>query len=123
MTNVYIEPRPKGRHAGAPIDDYVVEDDEDHVLKIFKTQKEAIDWAKKEGHYPLIARVRHLSNKTRPDHWRPADSHVRSDRRTSIFDRLDELKLPSLGKPLTQKDIESAITEAMTEKERRSRGT
>ena len=44
-------------------------------------------------------------------------------RKRSIFERLDELKLPSLGRPLTQKDIENAITEAMIEKERRSRGT
>ena len=51
--NVYIEPRPKGRAEGTPIEDYVVEDHKDHVLKTFKTQKEAIDWAKKEGHHPL----------------------------------------------------------------------
>jgi hypothetical protein len=43
--NVYIEPRPKGRKEGEPIEDYVVEDHKDHVLKTFKTQKEAIDWA------------------------------------------------------------------------------
>ena len=44
-------------------------------------------------------------------------------RKRSIFDRLDELKLPPLGRPLIQEDIESAITEAMIEKDRRSRGT
>jgi hypothetical protein len=32
MANVYIEPRPKGRPEGDPIDDYVVEDHADHVL-------------------------------------------------------------------------------------------
>ena len=53
MANVYIEPRPKGRAEGSPIDDFVVEDGADHVLKTFSTQKEAIDWAKKEGHHPL----------------------------------------------------------------------
>ena len=52
MPNVYIEPRPKGRHEGTPIEDYVVEDHKDHVLKTFKTQKEAIDWAKKRGPPP-----------------------------------------------------------------------
>jgi hypothetical protein len=71
-SNVYIEPRPKGRHEGTPIKDYVVEDHKDQVLKTFKTQKEAIDWAKKEGHRPLVARVRHENNKTKPDHWRSA---------------------------------------------------
>ena len=55
-----------------PIEDYVVEDHKDHVLKTFKTQKEAIDWAKKEGHHPLVARVRHENNKTKLDHWRSA---------------------------------------------------
>jgi hypothetical protein len=33
MPNVYIEPRPKGRPEGDPIDDYVVEDHADHVLR------------------------------------------------------------------------------------------
>jgi hypothetical protein len=51
MANVYIEPRPKGRPEGDPIDDYVVEDYADHVLASFKTQREAIEWAKKNGHY------------------------------------------------------------------------
>ena len=46
MANVYIEARPKGRAEGAHIDDYVVEDHADHVLGTFKTQREAIDWAK-----------------------------------------------------------------------------
>jgi hypothetical protein len=70
--NVYIEPRPKGRHEGTPIEDYVIEDHKGYVLKTFHTQKEAIDWAKKEGHYPLVARVRHENNKTKPNHWRSA---------------------------------------------------
>ena len=50
MSNVYIEPRPKGRPKGDPIDDYVVEDHADHLLATFKTQREAIEWAKKNGH-------------------------------------------------------------------------
>ena len=72
MGNVYIEPRPKGRAEGTPIEGYVVEDHKDHVLKTFKTQKEAIDWVKKEGHHPLVARVRHENNKTKLDYWRSA---------------------------------------------------
>ena len=70
MANVYIEPRPKGRPEGSPIDDFVVEDGAARVLKTFKTQKEAIEWAKEQGHHPLVARVRHLNNKEMPDHWR-----------------------------------------------------
>jgi hypothetical protein len=71
MANVYVEARPKGRD-GAPIHDYVVEDHADHELGTFKTQKEAIDFAKAIGHHPLIARVRHLNDKKIPDHWRAA---------------------------------------------------
>ncbi len=72
MANVYVEPRPKGRHEGSHIEDYVVEDHADHVLATFKTQQEGIDWAKKQGHSPLVARVRHLNDKKKPDHWRAA---------------------------------------------------
>jgi hypothetical protein len=72
MANVYIEARPKARAEGDPVDDYVVEDHADHVLKTFKTQHEAIAWGKAEGHSPLVARVRHLNNKRIPDHWRTA---------------------------------------------------
>jgi hypothetical protein len=61
MANVYIEPRPKGRQEGSAIDDYVVEDGADQVLKTFNTQ---------QGHHPLVARVRHLNNKKMPDQWR-----------------------------------------------------
>jgi hypothetical protein len=70
MANVYIEARPKGRPEGSTIEGYVVEDGADQVLKTFSTQKEAIDWAKQQGHHPLVARVRHLNNKKMPDQWR-----------------------------------------------------
>ena len=70
MANVYVEARPKGSEG--PIADYVVEDHADHVLRTFKTQHEAIEWAKKEGHKPLVARVRTLNDKKKPDHWRSA---------------------------------------------------
>jgi hypothetical protein len=72
MPNVYVEARPKGRSEGSPIGDFVVEDHADHVLGTFKTQKEAIDWARKNGHSPLVARMRHLNDKKIPDHWRAA---------------------------------------------------
>ena len=42
-------------------------------------------------------------------------------RKRSIFERLDELKLPPLGRPLTQKDIDDSVAEAMIEKDQRSR--
>ncbi len=70
MANVYVEARPKGRPEGSAIEGYVVEDGADNVLKSFNTQREAIDWARQQGHHPLVARVRHLNNKKIPDHWR-----------------------------------------------------
>jgi hypothetical protein len=50
----------------------VVEDHADHVLATFKTQHEAIEWAKDNGHNPLVARVRNLNDKKKADHWRTA---------------------------------------------------
>jgi hypothetical protein len=72
MANVYVEARPKGRSEGSRIDDYVVEDHADSVLTTFGTQRDAIDWARRQGHSPLVARVRHLNDKKKPDHWRSA---------------------------------------------------
>ena len=71
MTAVFIEARPKGRREGTAIVDYVVEEQGDRVLKAFKTQAEALTWAKSEGRSPHVARVRHLNDKKIPDHWRP----------------------------------------------------
>jgi hypothetical protein len=51
---------------------YVVEDHADHALQTFKTQSDAIEWVKKNGHSPHVARVRHLNDKAKPDHWRAA---------------------------------------------------
>jgi hypothetical protein len=70
MAAVYVEARPKGRPEGSAIQDYVVEDHADHVLFTSSTQHAAIEWAKKNGHAPHVARVRHLNNKRVPDHWR-----------------------------------------------------
>jgi hypothetical protein len=70
MTTVFIEARPKGRPEGSAIEDYVVEERGDRVLKTFRTQEEAITWAKSEGHSPHVARVRHLNDK-KIDYWRP----------------------------------------------------
>jgi len=49
----------QGPPEGSAIDDYVVEDHADHVLATFKTQQEAIAWAKKKNHSSIVARVRH----------------------------------------------------------------
>ncbi len=70
MASLFVEARPKGRPDGSAITDYVVEDHADHVLHTSRTQAEAITWAKSNGHTPHVARVRHLNDKKRPDHWR-----------------------------------------------------
>ena len=67
MATVYVEARPKG---SGPIKDYVVEDNANHVMHTTGTQEEAISWAKRNGHSPHVARVRHLNDKKKPDHWR-----------------------------------------------------
>jgi hypothetical protein len=39
-------------------------------LATFKTQHEAIESSGHHGHTPLVARVRHLNDQKKPDHWR-----------------------------------------------------
>jgi hypothetical protein len=70
MASVFVEPRPKGRPEGSEITDYVVESAGGVVLVTTATQAEALKWAKDNGHSPHVARVRHLNDKDRPDHWR-----------------------------------------------------
>jgi hypothetical protein len=72
MANVFIEDRPKGRPDGSPIKGYVVEDHADDVLATFDNQQDAITWANVKGDTPLVARVRHLNDKEKPNHWRSA---------------------------------------------------
>lgn len=70
MPNVYVESRPKGRPEGTPITDYVLEFAGGQMLGgAFGTQAEAAEYATKQGHHPLCARVRN-TNKGNPDHWR-----------------------------------------------------
>ena len=72
MANVYVEPRPKGRPEGSPIEDYVVEDHADHALAVFHTQEGAIEWAKENGHKPLWRASATWTTRRTPDHWREA---------------------------------------------------
>lgn len=65
MANVFVEPIPTGG--------YQIEfDGVQRPLGPFSTQQNAIDKAKELGHKPLVARVRHLNDKKKPDHWRAA---------------------------------------------------
>ncbi|WP_211472649.1 hypothetical protein [Collimonas humicola] len=72
MSNVYVEPIPKGREG--VIEGYILEHANDVRVtnRIYPTQKAAIDEAKALGRKPLVARVR-VTNKGNPDHWRSAD--------------------------------------------------
>jgi hypothetical protein len=72
MANVYVEACPKGYREGTPITNFVVEDSGGSALGAFKTQREAIDWARSKGHLPLVALVRDVNDKKSPDHWRSA---------------------------------------------------
>ncbi|WP_248799917.1 hypothetical protein [Pseudomonas sp. MWU13-2105] len=74
MSHVYIEPRPSVRKEEIAITYYDIEyDNNKPVTNLrYKTQKEAIDVARKLGFTPLVARVR-ITNKRNPEHWRFAD--------------------------------------------------
>lgn len=73
MSNVYVEPCPKGRPEGSAITHYVLE--YAHGVRVtntdYQTQHAAVEDAKRLGHNPLTARVRN-TNKGNPDHWRAA---------------------------------------------------
>jgi hypothetical protein len=71
LANVYIEARPKGRPEGTLVIDYVIEDHSNRLLASCRTQDEALEWAKSQGHTPLVPMVRHQNNKNKLDHWRP----------------------------------------------------
>jgi hypothetical protein len=65
MTNVFIEPAKDGG--------YQIEfSDGQPPTTGFLTQAAAIARAKELGHKPLVARVRELNDKDKPDHWRAA---------------------------------------------------
>lgn len=65
MANVFVEPSPEGG--------YQIEfADGTAPIAGFATQQAAIEEARKDGHHPLVARVRTLNDKNKPDHWRAA---------------------------------------------------
>ncbi|MBR0801805.1 hypothetical protein JQ615_41465 [Bradyrhizobium jicamae] len=64
---MFVEPRPKGRKEGEPIEDFVVETKADQPLATFPTQEAAIKWAREHNHTPHVVRTRHQA---KPDHWR-----------------------------------------------------
>lgn len=70
MAAAFIEHRPLASDAQAGTTHHAVVVG-GRVVKEFKTQREAAEWAKAQGHKPVhVARERHLQNKDIPDHWR-----------------------------------------------------
>ncbi len=69
---VYIESKPKGRNESDKIDHYEIEKDGGQSVddKKYATQTAAHQFAKQQGHHPILcARVR-VTFKGNPDHWR-----------------------------------------------------
>jgi AbrB family looped-hinge helix DNA binding protein len=96
-----------GLKAGDMVDFHV--DEADHAVRI-GTGNESVSDRQEGYHMPGLneAAAEYIAG--------PAQTG-----RHSIFDHLDELTLPSLGRPLTQADIDAAIGEAMEEQEQRIR--
>jgi hypothetical protein len=70
MIAAYIEHRPLATNPQADTNYHVVVVGGGEI-KAFETQKEAAEWAKKQGYRPVhVARERHLQNRDVPDHWR-----------------------------------------------------
>lgn len=70
MTAAYIEHRPKSNDPNASTSHFVIVANGSEAGS-FKTQKDAKDKACKDGYRPVhVARVRHLQDRDRPDHWR-----------------------------------------------------
>ena len=71
MAAAYIEHRPKSTDKEATTSHYVIVTGGAEKHGTFKTQKEAKEKACDEGYRPVhVARVRHLQDGGKPDHWR-----------------------------------------------------
>ena len=72
MTNAYVEYRPKSTDQTHGVTHHVVIVDEEEVKK-FSTQREAEEWACKNGYTVHVARERHRQDRPNPAHWRKSD--------------------------------------------------
>ena len=71
MAAAFIEHRPKSTDKDAGVSHYVIVVDHAEKHGEFATQKAAHDKACSEGYRPVhTARVRHLQDRDKPDHWR-----------------------------------------------------
>lgn len=51
-----------------------------------------------------------------------AEGRIEPRRRRSIFERLEELKLPCMGRPLTQADVDASVAVGMRKKYGKEKG-
>ena len=72
MSNVYIEARPQGPVESSDAECFVVQDQHGNVVRTFPTLREAIHWARKNGHAPLVPCNGDLNDKADRAHWRSA---------------------------------------------------
>jgi hypothetical protein len=72
MPNVYVEARPKGCTEGSAIDDSSWKTTRTTCSRPSKHSRKQSRGLKKNNHSPLVARVRHLNDKKKADHWRSA---------------------------------------------------
>ena len=71
MAAAYIEHRPKSTDQSAATKHYVIVTGGKETGTEFSTQKAAKDKACAAGYDPVhVARVRHLQDRDKPDHWR-----------------------------------------------------
>ncbi len=69
MTSAYVEYRPLAAQQSAGVTHHVVIVNGVEVNR-FNTQKEAAEWAKRQGYVVHVARERHLQDRDTPAHWR-----------------------------------------------------
>jgi hypothetical protein len=56
MANVFVAPR-RMQPGSAALDLYIVKNRADQLLGLFRTEQDAIRWAKAMGHSPLVVRT------------------------------------------------------------------
>lgn len=70
VTAAYIEHRPKSSDPNTSTSYFAIVAAGGREQARFKTQKEATDRARSDGYRPVyVARVRHLQDRNKPDHW------------------------------------------------------
>lgn len=72
MSNVYIEARPRAPIESAGIEHFVVEGQRGDLLQTFSTLRQAVHWARDNGHAPLVPYDEERNDKAQREQWRSA---------------------------------------------------